>query len=301
MKMHTWTRAALAGAGILAVTAGAALAQSEMTDKIRLECADSSTACTGASAGAQYDISISGTTEGSFGVRKTTSGNDAIHINGTDGRIGINTNNPLATLHIFGPNNQDIFNGIGPDPTSAGTAMNYGYAGASFGIGGGFFNVRPAPGSVAPNPSLRFMSANLVRISIDNNGDIGFGINAFPGNVDPTFPLQHMPSGAHLTVGGVWTDASSRDLKENIVDLSGSEATEALNNLQPVKFDYKAEPAEARVGFIAEDVPALVADNNRKSLAPMDIVGVLTKVVQDQQKAIAELRAELDALKQQQQ
>jgi hypothetical protein len=35
------------------------------------------------------------------------------------------------------------------------------------------------------------------------------------------------------------------------------------------------------VGFIAEDVPELVATKDRKGLSPMDIVAVLTKVVQD--------------------
>jgi cell division protein FtsB len=51
-------------------------------------------------------------------------------------------------------------------------------------------------------------------------------------------------------------------------------------------------------------VPALVATEDRKALSPMDVVAVLTKVVQEQQKAIeeqkkinAELRAEIDALK----
>jgi hypothetical protein len=42
------------------------------------------------------------------------------------------------------------------------------------------------------------------------------------------------------------------------------------------------------VGFIAEDVPELVAQNDRKSLSTLDIVGVLTKVVQEQQKSIKE-------------
>lgn len=52
------------------------------------------------------------------------------------------------------------------------------------------------------------------------------------------------------------------------------------------------------VGFIAEDVPDIVATNTRKSLSPMDIVGVLTKVVQEQRKAISKLQDEVNALKQ---
>ena len=90
-----------------------------------------------------------------------------------------------------------------------------------------------------------------------------------------------MLSGATCTAGGVWTNASSRELKENVEGLSAEEAKEALAELAPVKYTYKADKAERHVGFIAEDVPALVASKDRKTVSPMDVVGVLTKVVQD--------------------
>jgi hypothetical protein len=110
-----------------------------------------------------------------------------------------------------------------------------------------------------------------------------------------------MASGAHVTVGGVWTDASSRDYKENIEELTADEAFEAFSRLTPVKYNYKAEQDEQYVGFIAEDVPELVATGNRKSLSPMDIVGVLTKVTQEQQRQIEALKddqqRQVDALK----
>jgi hypothetical protein len=57
---------------------------------------------------------------------------------------------------------------------------------------------------------------------------------------------------------------------------------------------------EEYLGFIAEDVPELVAMNSRTGLSPMDIVAVLTKVAQEQQKTISELTArvaELEAAK----
>jgi hypothetical protein len=63
-----------------------------------------------------------------------------------------------------------------------------------------------------------------------------------------------------------------------------------------VKYNYKADKAESCVGFIAEDVPELVATNDRKSLSPMDIVAVLTKVVQEQQKEMSLLKARLSDL-----
>ena len=49
--------------------------------------------------------------------------------------------------------------------------------------------------------------------------------------------------------------------------------------------------------FIAEDVPDLVATKDRKGLSPMDIVAVVTKVVQDQQETIKDQGKEIQALK----
>jgi hypothetical protein len=102
-----------------------------------------------------------------------------------------------------------------------------------------------------------------------------------------------MASGAHVTAGGVWANSSSRVRKEDIAELSVEEALQALAGLEPVQFRYKNDSAETYVGFIAEDVPELVAMEGRKSLSAMDIVAVLTKVVQDQQQRIAELESRL--------
>ena len=122
-----------------------------------------------------------------------------------------------------------------------------------------------------------------------HTGFVGFGVSL------PQYPIE-MASGAHVTAGGVWTDASSRDYKQDIADLGAGDAEAALAGLQPVTYEYKAAPEEHHVGFIAEDVPELVATKDRKSLAPMDVVAVLTKVVQEQQKTIAELKARVEAL-----
>ncbi len=71
------------------------------------------------------------------------------------------------------------------------------------------------------------------------------------------------------------------------------------HRLAPVTYEYKASPGERHVGFIAEDVPELVATQNRKSLSPMDIVAVVTKVVQEQQATIGELKARIAELERQ--
>jgi hypothetical protein len=135
--------------------------------------------------------------------------------------------------------------------------------------------------------TLTIGAGSVDRITIDRDGNVGFGVTR------PANPIQ-LASGAHVTAGGVWTNSSSRARKENIADLSSSDALDTLNALEPVQFNYKNDQTESYIGFIAEDVPELVATRDRDGLSAMDIVAVLTKVVQEQQKKIAELEARLD-------
>jgi hypothetical protein len=100
---------------------------------------------------------------------------------------------------------------------------------------------------------------------------------------------------AGLNVVGTITQTSSRDYKDNIQELTSDKAMDALKSLSPVTFNYKNDD-QGHVGFIAEDVPELVATKDRKSLSPMDIVGVLTKVVQEQNKVIEALSTKVDML-----
>ena len=90
---------------------------------------------------------------------------------------------------------------------------------------------------------------------------------------------------------------STREAKKDIRVIDSDEAQLALEKLQPVEFIYKKDAtSEKRVGFIAEDVPDLVAVQGRKTVSPIDIVGVLTKVVKDQQETISDLNKRIEAL-----
>ncbi len=132
-------------------------------------------------------------------------------------------------------------------------------------------------------------SVNNVMAFDMSNGNVGLKVNS------PAYPL-HLASGAYCTAGGVWTNASSREFKQDIQPITSAQARDTVRALQPVGFRYKNEPEERYVGFIAEDVPELVATHDRQSLAPMDIVGVLTKVVQDQDRQLDEQRQRNDTL-----
>ncbi|MBC1190760.1 MAG: tail fiber domain-containing protein [Microcystis sp. M_OC_Ca_00000000_S217Cul] len=100
-----------------------------------------------------------------------------------------------------------------------------------------------------------------------------------------------------VCVVGKFTNSSSKELKENIERLSIQEAVQTLAELNPVKFNYKTDSDQRQnIGFIAEDVPEFLATSDRKGVSVMDIVGVLTKVLQDQQITISVLTEKIKAL-----
>src|SRR2546427_3162340 len=103
------------------------------------------------------------------------------------GKVGIGTLAPGAQLHIYGGSSLDVFAGMGPDVIN-GPGFNYGYAGNSFGVGAGFFNVRPATAATGVNPSLRFMTVDQQRMIITNAGDVGIGTSAPAGRLDVETP-----------------------------------------------------------------------------------------------------------------
>lgn len=94
-------------------------------------------------------------------------------------------------------------------------------------------------------------------------------------------------NGATCTSTGQWVNASSRAYKENIRKLDTKAAIEAFHKLDPVTFNFRRDKSkEPMVGFIAEDVPDLVATKERKGLNALEIVALLTKVVKEQEKVV---------------
>ena len=136
--------------------------------------------------------------------------------------------------------------------------------------------------------AINFVNATPLygQFGTGNNYPVRILVNqAYKMQLNTDGSLQ-LANGAGCTAGGHWYDSgfSSRELKENIEELGVAESQAALEQLVPVKYSYKVEKGERHVGFIAEDVPELVAMKDRKAVGAMDVVGVLTKVVQEQDK-----------------
>ena len=137
--------------------------------------------------------------------------------------------------------------------------------------------------------NLRLMANGTQKVVIEPGGDVGIN------NTNPNYLLCVGTSGAYCD-GGAWVDGSSREYKTNIESLTTEEAFAALEGLDPVKFNYKTTLDELNLGFIAEDVPDLVATKDRKGMTAMDVVAVLTKVVKEQQNTISKLEKKIEGL-----
>ena len=188
------------------------------------------------------------------------------------GRVGFGTSVPVVELHMADGDTPTVR--LDQDGTSGWPRQVWDVAGneANFFIrdatNGSKLSFRIAPG--APTDSL----------TIKADGKVGIG------TWSPTEKL-HVVGNAFIS--GNLELGSSREVKNNIRPLESNEALQTFAKLQPVKFQYKVDPEEESIGFIAEEVPDLVATNSRKSISTMDVVAVMTKVVQEQQKAIEEL------------
>ena len=194
--------------------------------------------------------------------------------------MGIGTASPQRMLHIVSPDNAaDIwFTGA----TDTGGTVQ-GLIGIAHTNGALYESLQL--GTESNHPLYLSVNGGVHKMIFNTSGYLGLDRNI--DNI--SYPI-HLISGAYVSVGGTWTNASSRQYKNNITELSTDDAIDALNGLTPVRFTYKKDKSESHVGFISEDVPQLVATKDRKGLSPMDITAVLTKVVQQQQ----------DQLKQQQ-
>jgi Chaperone of endosialidase len=234
-------------------------------------------------------------------------------LGGNNARVGINTPTPAATLHVFAHD---------ANPNDAATLL----VEANSGVGqGAFITVRGtsqnaisfAPvGFAPPSTTTRSVGTKVVlwdgltatatdyALGIDNqvlwssvpNNACAFRWYAGTANIMSLGGNGSIASstGASLTAGGVWTNASDRKLKTNIKDLRYG--LNEVMKLRPVSYTVRADN-RSDIGFIAQEVeevlPELVytnKDTDMKSMSYGQLTSVLVNAIQD-------LKAQIDALK----
>jgi len=100
----------------------------------------------------------------------------------------------------------------------------------------------------------------------------------------------------NLTATGSITPGSSREFKKNVRPLSGAEAASLVADLRAVSFSYKADPHQRRLGFIAEEVPAVFGTAGRNGVDAMGVATALAQAVKTQQLEIDNLRFQIHGL-----
>lgn len=138
------------------------------------------------------------------------------------------------------------------------------------------------------------------------SGGIYFG-KATPSAGAPSGKSIDTWTGAHLTNGGVWTNASDRAAKENFANVNAREILSRVANLPIQTWNYIAEQATIRhieptaqdfyaaFGVGADDTHIATIDANGVALAAIQ---GLHQVVQEKEAQIAQLEARLAALEQ---
>ncbi|KZL49160.1 hypothetical protein A2T98_14185 [Nodularia spumigena CENA596] len=126
-------------------------------------------------------------------------------------------------------------------------------------------------------------TTSFLDISTGENNLAQFKTNLNGYSFDKDIQIQSGVINGNLRVNGRILQDSSRELKENITELSSQEVTEILRTIKPIKFNYKNSiDKETQAGFLSEDVPSLLTLSDNTAISPVDLVAVLTKAVKDQ-------------------
>jgi hypothetical protein len=103
--------------------------------------------------------------------------------------------------------------------------------------------------------------------------------------------------GAYLTSGGVWTNASDRNLKTNIMNLSGAEILAKIGQLPITRWTYKGTN-ETHIGPMAQDFYRLFnVGLDSVSISTIDPSGVALIGIQELKQQAESLRLKNSALK----
>ena len=148
----------------------------------------------------------------------------------------------------------------------------------------------------APSRGLYVDGAIAVK-KVDNDPSSSYALKINPDVSDPA---------SVITIGGRSLvdiinesnnpNSSSRTLKKDIEILSPNESHNLLQQLSPVKFKFRAQDT-LRLGFIAEDVPDIVASADHKAIRPNDIIALLTGVIKRQDSEILALKQDVSNLR----
>ena len=216
-------------------------------------------------------LEVVGNWTGEEGALRLTGDKPTVRFSG-----GALAGNQVWILHLGsnGPGNLEFFRRTGPASWS--NVMSLAPTG-NVGIG------TPAPATKlhVRGARIRLEKAGTNQV-LDLRAD-GSALDIESAGADLHLNSNNLPVRIRNLIQG-----SSRAWKEDIADLPLESAMHILQHLNPISFAFKEDAVhQQHLGFVAEDVPAMVATPDQKGFSPMAIIAVLTKVVKQQQEQIA--------------
>jgi trimeric autotransporter adhesin len=229
------------------------------------------------------------------------------------GGFGLNTNDPGGTMHVrrgtgagtivpqaptllLESSSSTLVHMFSPDTVGNASGIRFGSPSN---------NAHSAILAFNDDQSLRFRSGGTTatRMLIQADGFVGIA------RTGATHPLHIGTSattgnGAHLTVGGAWTNGSSRAFKDQFAALNAKEMLRKVVSLPVLRWNYKGTE-ERHIGPIAEDFHKIFnVGSDPQYISTVDASGValaaiqgLAAVVKEKDAKISKLERELDAIK----
>ena len=258
---------------------------------------------------------------------------DAVIVD-NDGKVGIGTANPTAKLQIGGQggllqllnddpatvSTSEVDFSLGQTNKTGGNMNNWlqlrsfgdGYAGMlTSNLGGASLPLDRADVIHTDGESMIFANylnkpfyfmqgvggwagPAVIPLTIAANGNIGIG------TTNPNNPLE-MGSGAYVSSGGVWTNNSDRNLKENFTAVDGWPLLEKIASLPISEWNYKTENSNVKhIGPMAQDFyAAFNLGEDDKHISTVDASGVALAAIQSLHQRVKEQDSQI-ALQQQQ-
>jgi hypothetical protein len=136
------------------------------------------------------------------------------------------------------------------------------------------------------------------KVRITSTGNVGIG------TTNPSLGPLQMGSGAYVSPGGVWTNASDRNVKENFVPVAPAAILEKIDALPIREWNYKNEdPSVRHIGPVAQDFYSIFGvGNSSTSISTIDPSGIALVGIQaldakgeQQDGQIAGLKEQVDA------
>src|ERR1035437_4845826 len=206
--------------------------------------------------------------------------------------VGIGTTSPVGKLDVFLQSSDSTSLPLVVGKGTAGnyvTVLNNGNVGIGTTTVGSRLVIQGSGITSATAAETTYNASGTVLTTILNNGNVGIGTTT------PTLGPLTMSSGAYVSAGGVWTNASDRNLKENFATISPASILEKIDQLPVTEWNYKTEgPGVSHIGPVAQDFwAAFHLGNSLTSISTIDPAGVALLGIQALDQKIEALQGSL--------